>query len=61
MKRYKLYDMYDYKYLVGEYDTLSEVKHVAKQWDIEETDGECCLELKEFIDGHYYYVPDLKY
>lgn len=61
MKRYRLYDLYEGKYMVGEYDTLSDAKNAAKKWDVEETDGECLLALKELVDGHYYYVSDFRY
>lgn len=61
MKRYRLYDLYEGKYLVGEYDTLSDAKNAALEWDLEETDGECLLALQELVDGYYYYVADFRY
>ena len=44
---YKLYDYYEGKQLVGEYDDWFELKKARKQY-IEDTDGECDLDVEEY-------------
>lgn len=62
---FRLYDVYDgfsSRTLVGEYDTLREVKRAALHWDVEETDGECAFALFRLLDdGKYYLVRDWSY
>lgn len=63
---YRLYDVYDgfsHRTLVGQYDTLREVKRAALHWDVEETDGECEFALYRLneLDGKYYLVEDWSY
>ena len=45
---YKIYDYYEGKMLVGEYDGWHEMKEAKKEY-IADTDGECDLEVV-FID-----------
>ena len=48
---YRLYDIYNCDPLdadnnrirIGEYQTLLQAQQAARLWDIEETDGECCI------------------
>lgn len=47
---YKLYDYYEGKELIGEYDNVYDL-HKAKLWWIEETDGECDLVVEEYDYG----------
>lgn len=62
---YRLYDVYDgfnHRTLVGEFDTLREVKRSALHWDVEETDGECAFALYRLgDDGKYYFVQNWSY
>lgn len=44
---YKLYDYYEGKELIGEYDNWDDL-HKAKLWWIDETDGECDLVVEEY-------------
>ena len=62
---YRLYDVYDgfsHRILLGEYDTLREVKLAALHWDVEETDGECAFALFRLCDdGKYHRVENWSY
>ena len=42
MKKFKVYDLYDGKDVLGYADTLSEVKKIART-QYEATDGECAI------------------
>ena len=42
MKKYKIYDLYDYKEVIGYADTMQEVKRLAMRRIID-TDGECSI------------------
>ena len=44
---YKLYDYYEGKQLVGEYDDWFELKKARKEY-IADTDGECDLDVEEY-------------
>lgn len=44
---YRLYDYYEGKELIGEYDNVYDL-HKAKLWWIDETDGECDLVVEEY-------------
>lgn len=46
MKKYKVYDLYEGKDVVGYADTLNEVKRLAREW-FRDTDGECCIVYAE--------------
>lgn len=62
---YRLYDVYDgfsNRILIGEFETLREVRRAALQWGKEETDGECDLALYcRRDDGKYYLFADWSY
>ena len=42
--KYRLYDVYDEKYKIGEYSNMNSVKAACRKWDLE-TDGENFLIL----------------
>ena len=44
---YKLYDYYEGKQLIGEYDDWHELKKAKKEY-ILDTDGECDLAVEEY-------------
>ena len=44
---YKLYDYYEGKQLVGEYDDWFELKKAKKEY-IADTDGECDLDVETY-------------
>ena len=46
MKKYKVYDLYEGKDVVGYADTLNEVKRLAREW-FRDTDTECCIVYAE--------------
>lgn len=46
MKKYKVYDLYDYKEVLGYADTMQEVKRLARE-RMDDTDGECCIYYAE--------------
>lgn len=47
-KKYRLYDVYEWDFeLLGEFDTMQDVRRAAVQRD-KETDGECCLSVFRF-------------
>lgn len=46
MKKYRLVDYYENYGIVGEYDTIEEMKKAAQNW-LSETDGECKLRYQE--------------
>lgn len=53
LPRYKLYDIYDYRELIGRYETMDAVRESARQ-RIDDTDGECSLMLFAMSkDGRY--------
>lgn len=53
LPRYKLFDVYDYRELLGRYETMDAVRSSARQ-RIEDTDGECSLLLFSMSkDGKY--------
>ena len=63
MKKYRLYDIYDFcgkPELLGEYDTMSEVKRACKERDMD-TDGEWCPLLKELKADRYHDKDDWSY
>lgn len=65
-REFRLYDIYDGyadRILIGEFDTMKEAKSAALHWDIEETDGECCIVLYRFcyFDNMYCFVDDWSY
>ena len=50
MKRYQVVDFYDrpvHGDVVGEFDTRAQAERYAKQYSIEECDGECDVEIRE--------------
>ena len=50
MKRYQVVDYYDrpvHGDVVGEFDTRAQAERYAKQYSIEECDGECDVEIRE--------------
>lgn len=44
---YKIYDYYEGKMLVGEYDGWHEMKEAKKEY-IADTDGECDLDVESY-------------
>ena len=46
MKRYQVVDFYD-RPMHGEFDTRTQAERYAKQYSIEECDGECDVEIRE--------------
>lgn len=46
MKKYRVYDIYEGKDVLGYADTLTEVKRIARE-QIEDTDGECMVVYAE--------------
>ncbi|MDE7219699.1 MAG: hypothetical protein K2O45_08780 [Oscillospiraceae bacterium] len=49
-KKYRLYDVYECEFeLLGEFDTMQDVRRAAIQRD-KETDGECCLTVSRFYE-----------
>ena len=46
MFKYKVYDIYEGKEVVGYADTLEDCRKLAKEWS-RETDGECCIVYAE--------------
>ena len=44
---YKLYDYYEGKELIGEYDNWHDLKEAKKEY-IEDTDGECDLGVETY-------------
>lgn len=59
-KKYKVYDLYEYKETIGYADTMPEVKAIARERD-NDTDGECAIyyaELNE--DAGKYMFRDRK-
>nr|DAK69979.1 MAG TPA: hypothetical protein [Caudoviricetes sp.] len=46
MKKYKVYDLYEGKDVIGYGDTLNEVKRLARE-QYRDTDGECCMVYAE--------------
>ena len=46
MKKYRVYDIYEGKDVIGYADTLTEVKRIARE-QIEDTDGECMVVYAE--------------
>ena len=64
-KKYRLYDIYDgydNRTKIGEYDTMNQVKVAARVWDIEETDGECEFALYKIQeDGKYHLIQNWTY
>lgn len=47
MKRYRVYDLYEGKQIIGYADTLQEIKRLARQ-QYDDTDGECAIYYAEF-------------
>ena len=47
MTIYKLYDYYEGKDLIGEYDNWHDLQKAKKEY-IADTDGECDLEVEEY-------------
>lgn len=62
MKKYRLYDDYDFSHeLLGEFDSMQEVKTACKKRD-EETDGEWePLLYKQDETQKYYLIEDWSY
>lgn len=61
MVKYRLYDMYEEKEKIGDYNNLNSVKKAAREWD-KDTDGENFLVLyKEGEDGKLYRFEDWGY
>lgn len=46
MKKYKVYDLYDGKDVLGYADNMCEIKKIAQE-EYEETDGECAIYYAE--------------
>lgn len=42
MKKYRVYDLYDCKEVIGHVDTMQEVKRLARQ-RLVDTEGECSI------------------
>lgn len=61
-KRFRLYDVYEGYDLLGEFDTMSEVRRAALQYDAD-TDGECCLMVARFykVPGRYEVLRNWSY
>ena len=59
-RKYRLIDWYDSRYVVGNYDTMLEANRAARQYEIEECDGECRLALYKFnpTTGKYHKILD---
>ena len=45
-RKYKVYDLYDYKETLGYVDNMREVRRLAAQ-QYDDTDGECCIYYAE--------------
>lgn len=59
--KYRLYDVYDDRYKIGEYSNMNSVKASCRNWE-KETDGECCFWLYELgKDGIYHIKHDWTY
>ena len=57
IKKYKLIDYYEGYGVVGEYDTIEEMKEAAYNWMLE-TDGECDLSYRRRCEecGKYHEI-----
>lgn len=63
-RKYRLIDWYEgQRYVVGHYSTYLEAVRAARQWAIEETDGECELALYTYneADEKYHRVEHWHY
>ena len=61
MVNYRLYDLYEGKYLIGEYETREECRKAMREYDLD-TDYENCMivQRRSIFTGGYYEV-DLTY
>lgn len=60
MKKYRLYDVYEEKEFLGEFDTMKEVNAACKERTLD-TDGEWYAALYKYNreDGKYHICPNL--
>lgn len=60
---YRLYDVYEGRLHLGDFETLSMARAYALSWDIEETDGECEIFAYKWSekDGKWYRDKNFKY
>lgn len=63
---YRLYDVIDISgelLHLGDFETLSMARAYARIWDIEETDGECCIIAYKWSekDGKWFRDKNFKY